>query len=174
LGYLAVRSTRIRIAQGLVYKRVNRAFVKEDIVPLISSSVVGPLGVMHLPRVWLKILLHAQGRLPEGYRHGAGGFDELLCANLGIDREAFVSYIEDTKPTYLQLESWVRQNAKNLSAASIAAHNRMIEERELPEDKREERWAAVGLTDRSITKGVALNDLDDWTAAYHSIVGNLR
>jgi hypothetical protein len=147
---------------------------EEEVVPLISSSVAGPLGVMHLPRLWLKILLHAQGRLAEGYRHGAGGFDESLCVNLGIDREAFVAYIENEKPTYLQLESWVRENATNLSAESIAAHNRMIEERELAEDKREARYAELGLTDRSITKGVALNDLDDWSAAHRIIVGTSR
>ncbi len=148
--------------------------MKEEVVPLISSSVTGPLGVMHLPRVWLKILLYAHGRLPEGYRHGAGGFDELLCVNLGVDREAFVAFIENEEPTYLQLESWVRENATNLTERSIVAHNRMIMAQELPEDKREDRYAAVGLTDRSITKGVALNDLDDWTAAYDRIVGPSR
>ena len=49
----------------------------EPIVPVLSSSVMGPLGVKHLPRLWLKILLHACGRLPDGYRHGVGGFDEF-------------------------------------------------------------------------------------------------
>lgn len=129
---------------------------------------------MHLPRVWLKILLYAQGRLPEGYRHGAGGFDEMLCVNLGIDREAFVAYIENEKPTYLQLESWVRANAANLTERSIVEHNRAVMSRELPENMRRERYAAIGLTDSSITRAVALNDLDDWAAAYRRIVEHSR
>jgi len=60
----------------------------EPIYPLISSAAKGPLGVCHLPRLWLKILLFACGRLPEGYRHGEGGFDEFTTTNLGLDRDA--------------------------------------------------------------------------------------
>ena len=66
----------------------------EPIVPLISSTVAGPLGAMHLPRLWLKILLHAVGRLPEGYRHGEGGFDSLTISNLGIDGRELIAYVE--------------------------------------------------------------------------------
>jgi hypothetical protein len=143
--------------------------VKETIVPLISSSVSGPLGVMHLPRVWLKILLHAAGKLPDGYRHGVGGFDEMLCVNLGIDRDSFVSYIEERNPSYLELEAWVREHATNLNPKSIAAHNDAILARELPEHMREQRRVDIGLTDESINKSVALNDLDDWAAVHRQI-----
>ena len=37
------------------------------IVPLISSGVAGPLGVLHLPRLWLKCSLEARGKLADGY-----------------------------------------------------------------------------------------------------------
>jgi hypothetical protein len=37
------------------------------IVPTISSGVAGPLGVIHLPRLWLKLSLEAQGKLAPGY-----------------------------------------------------------------------------------------------------------
>ncbi|MGZ4964624.1 MAG: DUF5069 domain-containing protein, partial [Limisphaerales bacterium] len=37
------------------------------IVPLISSGVAGPLGVLHLPRLWLKASLEACGKLAPGY-----------------------------------------------------------------------------------------------------------
>src|ERR1700682_2704180 len=93
------------------------------IVPVLSSSVMGPLGVRHLPRLWLKILLHGCGRLPEGYRHGVGGFDECLTTTLGLDRDAFIAYIETEKPDYLTLEKWVRANATSLTADAIAAVN---------------------------------------------------
>jgi hypothetical protein len=134
--------------------------------PLISSSVYGPLGIKHLPRLWLKILLHACGRLPEGYRHGAGGFDEALTTALGIDRDAFVAYISDEKPSYLALEAWVRAHATNLTPQAVAKLNAGIEAALLPEAMREERFARVGCSDPTYTSAVALNDLDDWTAIH--------
>ena len=33
------------------------------IVPLIGSAEVGPLGVLHLPRLWLKVSLDGRGLL---------------------------------------------------------------------------------------------------------------
>ena len=35
------------------------------IVPLISSGVAGPLGVLHLPRLWQKVLLESLGQLAD-------------------------------------------------------------------------------------------------------------
>jgi len=134
--------------------------------PLISSSVYGPLGVRHLPRLWLKILLHACGRLPEGYRHGAGGFDETLTTALGIDRDAFVAYISEEKPGYLALEAWVRAHATNLTPEAVTALNAGIEAALLPEAMRETRFAHVGHSDPTYIGAVALNDLDDWTAMH--------
>ncbi|HTJ27714.1 MAG TPA: DUF5069 domain-containing protein [Candidatus Limnocylindria bacterium] len=139
------------------------------VVPTISSSCAGPLGILHLPRLWLKISLHAAGRLPAGYRHGVGGFDERLCTNLGIDRDAFVAYIEQEKPTYLELEAWVREHATKLDAESIAAHNRAIMTGEMPAEIANERRRDAGVTDLSLTRAVALNDLDDWAAIHRQI-----
>jgi hypothetical protein len=138
--------------------------------PLISSSVYGPLGVRHLPRLWLKILLHACGRLPEGYRHGAGGFDEALTTALGIDRDAFVEYISDEKPGYLALEAWVRAHATNLTPEAVTTLNAGIEAAQLPEAMREARFERVGYSDPSYTGSVALNDLDDWTAIHEFLI----
>ena len=39
------------------------------IVPLISSGIAGPLGVLHLPRLWQKVLLESLGQLA-GRVHG--------------------------------------------------------------------------------------------------------
>lgn len=36
-------------------------------VPMISSGVAGPLGALHLPRLWLKVSLEAAGKLAAGY-----------------------------------------------------------------------------------------------------------
>ena len=141
----------------------------EPIYPLISSSVKGPLGVCHLPRLWLKILLFACGRLPEGYRHGEGGFDEFTCDNIGVDRGAFVAYIENEKPDYQQLEAWVREHATKLDSASIAAHNEAILTRRMRDEIAIPRRAELNLTDTDLWNGVALNDLDDWACLHAQV-----
>jgi hypothetical protein len=130
---------------------------------------MGPLGVKHLPRLWLKILLHGCGRLPEGYRHGVGGFDEFLTTTLGIDRDAFVSYIETEKPDYLTLEAWVRANATALTAEAIAAINARVANADLPDTMLADRRAQLGFHEPDYTKAVALNDLDDWTAMHAAL-----
>ncbi len=137
--------------------------------PLISTSVCGPLGLLHLPRLWLKILLHSCGRLPEGYRHGVGGFDELLCTTIGLDRDAFVAYVETDLPTYLDLESWVRDHATQLNAQTIETFNQAVLGRDLPDQMREQRCAELGIANGSLTKAIALNDLDDWAAFHRSM-----
>ncbi|GAC1576935.1 MAG: hypothetical protein NVS3B7_10060 [Candidatus Elarobacter sp.] len=140
------------------------------IVPLLSSSVCGPLGVKHLPRLWLKILLYGCGRLPEGYRHGVGGFDEFLITTLGIDRDAFVTYIETERPDYLTLERWVREHAATLTEESIATVNHRVENADLPEAMLAERYARLSFDDAAYCKAAALNDLDDWLAIHESLV----
>jgi hypothetical protein len=133
--------------------------------PVVSSSVKGPLGVAHLPRLWLKILLFSQGRLPDGYRHGAGGFDEFLITTLGIDRDAFVAYVENEKPDYLTLERWVREHATNLNAGAIAKVNERVASADMNDELLAERRARLGI-DHSLTNAVAVNDVDDWQAMH--------
>jgi hypothetical protein len=140
-----------------------------EIIPLISSSVKGPLGVCHLPRLWLKILLHASGRLPEGYRHGAGGFDEMTCTHLGIKAADLVRFVEGRRPTYLECEAWVRDHAKKLSPETIADHNEAILTWEKSANAAAEQRADIGIPDWSLTNSVALNDLDDWMRVYRAL-----
>lgn len=131
------------------------------VVPTVSSSAVGPLGVCHLPRMWLKVLLHAKGRLPPGYRHGTGGFDEATAIAIGFDRDAFIEFVSMQHPTYLETEAWVRKNAKNLSEESIRKHNEHVHRKKPPLLAKAQR-AFVGLEDESILDATLLNDLDDW------------
>jgi hypothetical protein len=144
----------------------------EPIVPLISSSVVGPLGITHLPRLWLKILLHARGRLPEGYRHGNGGLDELTCVHLGIDVEELIRFIDTALPDYLQFEAWVREHATKLDANTIAAHNLDILTRNMREELASERRARFGIADESFAHAIRLNDLDDWAGVHAMVTRN--
>jgi hypothetical protein len=142
----------------------------EPIYPLISSAAKGPLGVCHLPRLWLKILLFACGRLPEGYRHGEGGFDEFTTTNLGLDRDAFVAYIETEKPGYQQLEAWVKKHATKLDPASIAEHNEAILTRRMRDEIAIPRRAELGLAESDLWNAVGLNDLDDWSSVHKEVV----
>ncbi len=141
----------------------------EEIVPLISSSVAGPLGVLHLPRLWLKILLHASGRLPEGYRHGAGGFDGLLCERLGIDAAAFIAFIEGERPDYLALEAWVTQHARDLSPHAIAAFNDRIRTGNMGDENAAKARARFKVADDTFANAIALNNLDDWSLAHAAV-----
>ncbi len=141
----------------------------EPIVPLISSSVSGPLGAKHLPRLWLKIILHAAGRLPEGYRHGSGGLDELTLIDLGIDPPAFIVYLESEMPTYRQCEAWVRTHAANIDPAAIAEHNARIDGATKSPESAAEFRQRLGVDDPTFAAAVPLNDLDDWAAA-HAVI----
>ncbi len=142
------------------------------IVPLISSSVSGPLGVRHLPRVWLKVSLHGVGRLPDGYRHGSGGLDELMLRQLGIDPAEFVAFVEAELPSYLACEAWVRTHAKSLNAETIAEINDAIAAAQKSPESAAEFRAAFGIDDPSFVGGVAINDLDDWSAVHAEILAS--
>ena len=54
------------------------------IVPLISSGVAGPLGVLHLPRLWFKLSLEAKNKLAPGYPGAGTGFDQMVIDGLGL------------------------------------------------------------------------------------------
>ena len=57
-------------------------------VPLISSGVAGPLGVLHLPRLWLKTSLEARGKLATGYPGIGKGYDMMTISALGLNADA--------------------------------------------------------------------------------------
>jgi hypothetical protein len=134
-------------------------------VPLISSSVKGPLGVVHLPRLWLKLLLKDHETLAEGWGYGHRGFDLRLSEMLGIDREAMIGFVASAKPDYLTFEKWVAANATNLSPETIAAFNASVLGQAMP-DPRKAEWQARFAIDPAYDGAVALNDLDDW-ACFH-------
>jgi hypothetical protein len=114
----------------------------------------------------------ASGRLPEGYRHGVGGFDELLTDSLGIDNAGFVAYIENEKPSYLQLEAWVKEHARNLTPESVAAFNHTILTRDMNAEKAGERRERFGIADPTFAHGVSLNDFDDWDQAHRRVTNS--
>jgi len=61
------------------------------IVPLISSGVAGPLGVLHLPRLWLKLSLESVGKLAPGYPGAGKGYDQMVIDGIGLNRGRFMA-----------------------------------------------------------------------------------
>ncbi len=142
------------------------------IVPLISSGVAGPLGVLHLPRLWLKVSLEARGLLADGYPGAGHGYDQMVINALGLDRDAVLAYIADTRPTYPQFETWVKgQPDVKLDAVTISTLNASITGYIHGDDVRKPILAAAGIPDDAAAPkdAISLNNLDDWQE-FHAAV----
>ena len=139
-------------------------------IPLISSSLTGPLGIMHLPRLWQKVSLKSTGQLHSDYPDIGGGYDSMVLGTLGIDAEAFRAFVSENKPSYIACENWVAQNG-NLNAAGIAKLNRQITQYHHDDATRNEILSGAGLDDSAaISDAPNLNNLDDWTAFYNEVL----
>src|SRR5205823_8500957 len=91
-------------------------------VPMISSGTAGPLGVLHLPRLWQKVSLETAGKLAPGYPGIGRGYDAMTCAALGLDEQAVRHYIKENNPTYPEFEAWIKKNGK-YDRDAIEKHN---------------------------------------------------
>jgi hypothetical protein len=134
-------------------------------VPMISSGVAGPLGVIHLPRLWLKSSLEARGKLAPGYPGCGSGYDQMVLDGLNIKRDAFLDYVKNEKPTYPQLEAWIKkQPGVKLDKDSVEKLNASIHGYIHQEDVRKGIFGANGLSDDSCSfrDAVNLNNIDDW------------
>jgi hypothetical protein len=143
----------------------------ETIIPLISSGTEGPLGVKHLPRLWLKAFLAAKGRLAEGYKHIGPGFDFMVLEGLGIEPEKVRTYINENKPSYLAFEGWLQEQPEvDLSPENISRVNQILLERKKKADSRKKMLAENGLEeDAPIDDSIMLNNLDDWRAIHNQL-----
>src|ERR1700757_2631162 len=132
-------------------------------VPLISSGVAGPLGVLHLPRLWLKTSLEARGKLAAGYPACGSGFDQMVLDGLGLKREAVLDFIKNNRPTYPQFEAWVKKNGTKLDKGSIEKLNAAIRDYTHDDATRKSVLSANGLPDdaSAVKDAVNLNNLDD-------------
>ena len=143
------------------------------LIPLISSEVAGPLGAIHLPRLWSKVLLNAADQLADGYAECGQGFDQMVLDGLGVDRDGAVDYITSNKPTYAQFEQWVLdQRGGSIPADEIEASNAAIRGYNHADETRQEILGAAGVNDDgSILDAVNLNNLDDWTELHSTVTG---
>jgi hypothetical protein len=137
------------------------------IVPGVSSSSSGPLGIKHLPRLWMKATLAAVGALPDGWNSGFG-FDRFVAETIGLDLAAAVAHIHAELPPYLAFEDWVRAHVEGLDAAAIARHNTAITSRTKSAEKSVEECAEIGIPATATTNVIELNDLLDWKALHEA------
>jgi len=135
-----------------------------SIVPLISSGVTGPLGVCHLPRLWLKLSLESVGKLASGYPGAGKGYDQMVIDGLGLNRDAVIDFVKKNKPTYPQFETWVKKSGTKTDKASIEKLNAAIRAYHHDDGTRKSILGANGLPDdpNAPKDAINLNNLDDW------------
>ncbi len=138
--------------------------IMSQIIPLISSGTAGPLGVLHLPRLWQKASLGAAGKLHADYPSCGQGYDQMVLDGLAIDKTAFEKFIATSKPTYCELEAWVlSQSGGALDSAAVAKLNAAITGYHHSDPVRTSILAASVIPDDGkILDAISLNNLDDW------------
>jgi hypothetical protein len=142
------------------------------VVPLISSDTAGPLGAVHLPRLWTKLTLGYAGKLADGYDFCGAGFDQMTIDGLGLDKQKMLDFVKNSKPTYIEFEQWVAdQNGGSVSRDKIDKHNAAIRGYNHSDETGAAMRAASGIKDGSVKDAVRLNtveDLDELHAAVKS------
>jgi len=142
------------------------------IVPLISSGVAGPLGVLHLPRLWLKVSLESVGKLAAGYPGAGKGYDQMVIDGLGLNRDAVLAFIKNSKPTYPQFEAWVKKNGTKLDQGSIEKLNAAVLGYNHDDGTRKSILSANSLPDDASAPkdAINLNNLDDWYEFHQAVL----
>ena len=140
------------------------------VIPLISSDTAGPLGAIHLPRLWAKLSLGAQNMLSPEYDECGTGFDAMTLAGLNLDRQKTIDFVRSSKPTYMQFEEWViGQNGGSISAETVRKHNAAVHAFCHDDEKAEKMRKASGIKDAAIKDAVTLNTIEDLDEIYKQI-----
>lgn len=97
------------------------------VVPLIPSFAPCPFtGALHLPRLWLKLTLEADGKLAAGYPGLGKGYDTMTVNALGVTPEDTVAFVKEKRPTYPEFVKGLREKGANFSKENIEKHNAAI------------------------------------------------
>ncbi len=145
---------------------------KQKIVPLISSDTAGPLGAIHLPRLWSKLMIAAAGMLPEGYDECGPGFDQMTLSAFNLDRQKTIDFVRNTKPTYMQFEQWViQQSGGSISPEAIRKHNEAVRAYCHSNELASSMRGASGIADSSISDAVTLNKVEDLDELHRQVTG---
>lgn len=136
------------------------AETQAKVVPAISSGTAGPLGAIHLPRLWLKLSLAAVDALPEGYDECGHGFDAMTLGALGLDRQKTIDFVRQNRPTYMEFEDWVVANGKT-DAATVERHNAAIRGYNHGDERGKQMRESSKIKDTSVKDAVSLNTIED-------------
>jgi hypothetical protein len=130
------------------------------------------MGVLHLPRLWLKTSLEARGKLAPGYPGAGKGYDQMVIDGLGLNRDAVLEYVKTSKPTYCEFEAWVKKNGKSVDKASIDKLNSAIKGYIHDDGTRKSILGANKLADdaSACKDAVNLNNLDDWYEFHQAVL----
>ena len=130
------------------------------------------MGVLHLPRLWLKVSLESTGKLAPGYPGAGKGYDQMVIDGLGLQRDAVIAFIKQNKPTYPQFEAWVKKNAKTQDRGAIEKLNAAIRGYNHDDGTRKSILSANGLPDDGAAPkdAVNLNNLDDWKEFHDAVL----
>jgi hypothetical protein len=137
-------------------------------VPLISSGTAGPLGAIHLPRLWLKLSLAAAGALPEEYDECGAGFDAMTLNALGLDRQATIDFVRRNSPTYMEFEEWVAANGKT-DKGTIDRHNAAIRGYHHGDELGHKMRTASKIKNAEVKDAVTLNTVEDLDSVHHQL-----
>ncbi len=132
----------------------------DPIVPLISSDASGPLGILHLPRLWTKLTLGAAGRLFPGYDLCGDGFDGMTLGAFGLDRTKIIAFVNEKHPTYAEFETYVKQNG-NVTPETVKKHNDAIRGYNHSTELGGTMRKASGIGDHTVGDAVRLNMVED-------------
>jgi hypothetical protein len=122
--------------------------------------------------LWLKASLEATGKLASGYPGAGKGYDQMVIDGLGLNREAVLGYIKQSKPTYPQFEAWVKKSGTKLDKGSIEKLNSAIRGYIHDDDTRKSILSANSLADDATAPkdAVNLNNLDDWKEFHEAVL----
>lgn len=139
---------------------------------MISSGIAGPIGVLHLPRLWQKASLGAVGKLHDDYPACGKGYDQMVLDGLGLNREEFLGYIKAKKPSYPELEAWVlSKKGGSLDAEAVRQLNAAIAGYIHDDATRKAILGESNIEDTgNIKDAVNLNNLDDWKAFHRDVL----
>ena len=141
------------------------------LIPPISSALAGPLGVLHLPRFWSKVLMDAKGVLNDDYPACGMGFDQMVLDGLGLDKEETLAYLSGNTPSYPEFEKWMlNKKGGSLDQGAVDELNAAIAGYNHDDETRTSILGASGIgDDGSILDAVNLNNLDDWYEFHKSL-----
>lgn len=140
-------------------------------VPLISSGVSGPMGVLHLPRFWQKVVLNATGNLHSEYPECGAGFDQMVLDALGLDKDTTLKFLHENVPSYPEFENWIlEQKGGSLDQAAIDGFNAAATGYNHDDDTRKAILSSAGINDDgTVLDAVNLNQIEDWTEFHAAI-----